>query len=62
MNSEINTSMKYKVGYAYVPEQTDTDMYDEEKSLNRGTVYEALDIPFGVYGVYAVYGNGGNQQ
>lgn len=40
------------VGYAYVPEQiaVDTNIYDAETGLMRGTIFPALDLPLGVYG------------
>lgn len=40
------------VGYAYVPIQVaaDTNLYDAETGLMRGTIFPPLDLPLGVYG------------
>ncbi len=40
------------VGYAYVPEQiaVDTNLYDAQTGLMRGTIFPTLDLPLGVYG------------
>ncbi len=40
------------VGYAYVPTQIaeDTNVYDAQTGLSRGTVFPTLDLPLGVYG------------
>lgn len=47
-----NTVCNRPVGYAYVPFQTaeETNLYDAETGLNRGTVFPTLDLPLGVYG------------
>ncbi len=43
---------RHLVGYAYVPEQiaVDTNLYDAETGLIRGTIFPPLDLPLGVYG------------
>ena len=40
------------LGYAYVPIQIaeDTNLYDAETGLERGTIFPPLDLPLGVYG------------
>lgn len=40
------------IGYAYVPVQIaeDTNIYDAETGLERGTIFPPLDLPLGVYG------------
>lgn len=38
------------LAYAYVPIQTWRMMYDPEKALMRGTMFEELDKPMEVYG------------
>lgn len=39
-------------GYAYIPVQTaeETNLYDAEAGLMRGTIFPTLDLPLGVYG------------
>lgn len=37
-------------GYAYVPTQRFSNVYDAEKALERGTVFAALDISMEQYG------------
>ncbi len=34
------------VAMAYVPVQTDTDMYEPCRALQQGTLFESLDKPF----------------
>lgn len=40
------------IGYSYVPIHVaeDTNIYDAETGLNRGTIFPPLDLPLGVYG------------
>ncbi len=40
------------LAYAYVPIQVaeDTNLYDAETGLERGTIFPPLDLPLGVYG------------
>ena len=38
------------LGYAYVPIQRWRMMYEPEKGLARGTIFEELDMPMEVYG------------
>lgn len=38
------------LAYAYVPIQRWRMMYDPEKGLARGTIFEELDMPMEVYG------------
>ena len=40
------------LAYAYVPRQIaeDTNLYDAETGLIRGTIFPPLDLPLGVYG------------
>ncbi len=44
--------VKPLVGYAYVPDQIaeDTNLYDTQTGLMRGTIFPTLDLPLGVYG------------
>ena len=37
---------QYSVAMAYIPFQNNTDMYDEMKALERGTLFPVLDKPF----------------
>lgn len=47
-NTECNTP----VGYAFVPIQKaiETNLYDAETGLMRGTIFPPIDLPLGVYG------------
>jgi hypothetical protein len=40
------------IGYAYVPFQIaeETNLYDAQMALDRGTIFPPLDLPLGVYG------------
>ncbi len=40
------------IGYAYVPFQIaeETNLYDAQTALERGTIFPPLDLPLGVYG------------
>ena len=40
------------IAYAYVPIQyaEDTNLYDAQTGLERGTIFPPLDLPLGVYG------------
>ena len=38
------------LAYAYVPIQRWRMMYDPDKGLRRGTIFEELDMPMEVYG------------
>jgi len=40
------------IGYAYVPLQIadETNLYDAQTALGRGTIFPPLDLPLGVYG------------
>lgn len=52
-NSTPTFSAAYPlVGYAYVPIQIaeDTNLYDAQTGLMRGTIFPTLDLPLGVYG------------
>ena len=47
-NKSILSSLPncYSVAMAYIPFQTDTEMYDELKALCAGTLFPCLDKPF----------------
>lgn len=51
MNTPSSAS-RLPIAYAYVPSQIaeDTNLYDAETGLSRGTIFPPLDLPLGVYG------------
>ena len=54
MPLESTFPAKVSLAMMYVPYQRFENLYDEEKALQRGTLFEELDLPF--YG-----GKGGNR-
>ena len=46
------TESCHLLAYAYVPIQIaeDTNLYDAQTGLERGTIFPPLDLPLGVYG------------
>ena len=38
------------VGYAYVRPQTFGNLYSNEEAMEKGTLFQDLDLPMGVYG------------
>lgn len=54
MTNPIRPSFGFEplLAYAYVPIQTaeDTNLYDAQTGLERGTIFPPLDLPLGVYG------------
>ena len=48
----VSSGCNLPIGYAFVPIQTadDTNIYNAETGLNRGTIFPPLDLPLGVYG------------
>ena len=51
------------IGYSYVPIQVaeDTNLYDAETALSRGTIFPPLDLPLGVYGKQVIKGDEYNE-
>ena len=47
-NLSCNACVVNRIGYAqaYVPNQTDTAMYDAQNGLKNGTAYTALNMPY----------------
>ncbi len=46
------TETTHMPAYAYVPVQIakDTNLYNAQAGLDRGTIFPTLDLPLGVYG------------
>ena len=55
-----SSDSKQLLAYAYVPIQKaeDTNLYDAETGLERGTIFPPLDLPLGVYGKQGSYEEG----
>lgn len=50
MYSEMSTTPRPMIAYAFVLPQTLGETYTPEKGLVRGTIFPELDIPYGKYG------------
>lgn len=52
MNDKELHNCNRLIGYAYVPFQIaeETNLYDAQMALDRGTIFPPLDLPLGVYG------------
>lgn len=48
--SENNNMSYLRLGYAYVPMQDFSELYDTEDALEHGTLFKELDIPYESYG------------
>ena len=46
MPTESSFPAKVSLAMAYVPYQRFEKLYDEDKALSRGTLFEELDLPF----------------
>lgn len=58
-NDRCNCLENLPLAYAYVPYQNYESPYDMETSLSKGTVFPALNKPYGVYGKEFGKNNGG---